>query len=341
MDIKELTEKSRKMLTIFVNELGLDGDSYVQINEPIFMFGTPPIQNDAKGQYLAPDEKDLYEFLNNHTFNDETIEKIKSNGLILINPIYNTEEYAKELVVTAIHERIHANRDVLLYDVFQNGEKNESSYLVDPTSRKIEQNTSNFSTNHADASQDILKGVIDNAQSTIDSYNSKTSNELTNMNNSDKKVKSLIKKQINIDETLVEIMSILAYNLSIYKEKNISADIWDILDDLSCYSYGNPLGTMSDIILDHHDFELFNWMIDPIGYSNGDIHYDFFKDYTKNDEDLLIEFYQELAKEEEEKITMQCIKEMALSDTALREANSNINLFEQIKTSAEQKTNDR
>ncbi len=45
---------------------------------------------------------------------------------------------------------------------------------------------------------------------------------------------------------------------------------------------------MCDIILRHRDFLLFYWMIDPITYSNGDLHYDFFNEYTKNDNDLQI-----------------------------------------------------
>ena len=32
-------------------------------------------------------------------------------------------------------------------------------------------------------------------------------------------------------------------------------------------------------------------MIDPISYSMGDIHYDFFRDYTKNDSDLVEKLY--------------------------------------------------
>lgn len=48
---------------------------------------------------------------------------------------------------------------------------------------------------------------------------------------------------------------------------------------------------MCEIILKHHDFELFYWMLDPIAYSKENIHYDFFADYTKNDTDLLEDFY--------------------------------------------------
>ena len=44
---------------------------------------------------------------------------------------------------------------------------------------------------------------------------------------------------------------------------------------------------MCNIVLKHHDFSLFYWMIDPITYSNGDPHYDFFREYTKDDQDLL------------------------------------------------------
>ena len=54
---------------------------------------------------------------------------------------------------------------------------------------------------------------------------------------------------------------------------------------------GTDIGYMSEIIIKHKDLELFNWMLDPITYSAGDIHYDFFGNYTQNDKELVDKLY--------------------------------------------------
>ena len=62
-------------------------------------------------------------------------------------------------------------------------------------------------------------------------------------------------------------------------------------EEISNHYEGTDVGAMCKIILKHQDFELFYWMLDPIEYSLENIHYDFFKDYTKNDQSLLEELY--------------------------------------------------
>lgn len=94
-----------------------------------------------------------------------------------------------------------------------------------------------------------------------------------------------------IDESLVELMAILSYKLYKDQENGIDSNIWSSIEEISNHHEGTDIGAMCKIILKHQDFELFYWMLDPIEYSLENIHYDFFKEYTKNDQDLLKELY--------------------------------------------------
>ena len=101
------------------------------------------------------------------------------------------------------------------------------------------------------------------------------------------KVDAQMEKQQIVDESLVELMAALSYKLYSTKQKGKELDVWTAIEQAKDVYEGEDIGTMCEIILRHHDFELFNWMIDPISYSYGDIHYDFFGQYTKDDQDLL------------------------------------------------------
>ena len=86
-------------------------------------------------------------------------------------------------------------------------------------------------------------------------------------------------------------MAILSYKLYKDQENGNNQDIWNSIEEISNHYVGTDVGSMCKIILKHQDFELFYWMLDPIEYSLENIHYDFFKDYTKNDQDLVEELY--------------------------------------------------
>lgn len=121
--------------------------------------------------------------------------------------------------------------------------------------------------------------------------NQKTYEELDTMEfKSGKRDEQMSNQQI-IDESLVELMAILSYKLYTDIENNINTDIWNSIEEISNNYEGTDISAMCKIILKHGDFELFYWMLDPIGYSLENIHYDFFKEYTKNDQDLLEELY--------------------------------------------------
>lgn len=85
-----------------------------------------------------------------------------------------------------------------------------------------------------------------------------------------------------IDETLVELMTLLAY-----KMRNNTIDVYSSMTGLMDVDVDEQIKTMCEIILRHHDLDLFKWMLDPLSYSLGDTDYDFFFKYTENDKDLV------------------------------------------------------
>ena len=112
-----------------------------------------------------------------------------------------------------------------------------------------------------------------------------------------------MKQQKSVDEALVEIMANVAVDLYANKRRGNNVDIWDAIKkyrdkcendyNIKLYKYLKNQTIMCDIILKHKDFELFYWMLDPIMYSNGDLHYDVFEKYTKNDKELVNELFKE------------------------------------------------
>lgn len=175
----------------------------------------------------------------------------------------------------------------MLYDAYRDEEN--SAYILN--NGKLEQNTSNFDVTYGDASQDIIKGKVESTHKNICKYESMNKEDVEdiifeNENNDDK-----ILKQTTIDETLVDIIAALSYRIYAEKEKGNTVDAWELITEMKEKSSGQDIKAMCDIILKHKDFELFNWMLNPIEYSNGDIHYDFFEEYTKNDQELVNEIY--------------------------------------------------
>ena len=193
-----------------------------------------------------------------------------------------------DFFITMIHEKIHYYRNLLVYDAHLDG--NQSSYLSNKNN--YEQNNNNYDFYYADASQEILKGSIDNSKETINKYKDKTLDELDDIEFNDLKLNDQMDKQQLIDEALVELMAILTYRLYNNKENNINSSIWKELENVkNSDEYDSDLKYMAELILKHHDFELFYWMLDPLTYQNDDIHYDFFSNYTKQDLEIVNKIY--------------------------------------------------
>lgn len=333
MDLKEIRENSRKMLATFIDSIDLDGKWYSQLNTTPLAWGRPKFN--GCGEFVSPGSERLDGLLQTKKYDDRTRKILTEKGMILINQSYRQQEADPDLYVTLIHETLHANRDLLLFDTFREG-KNESSYSYNKG--KFEQNTGELSSKHVDASQEILKGSIDTSRTIIDSYASKTSEEIEDMEWTEGKVDAQMEKQQIVDESLVELMAALSYKLYSAKQKGKELDVWTAIEQAKDVYEGEDIGTMCEIILRHHDFELFNWMIDPISYSYGDIHYDFFGQYTKDDQDLLEKLYDagEFDLDDEYSldyqnvggITTSDIKKVATSKTAIEELSSS---FEDLK----------
>ena len=82
------------------------------------------------------------------------------------------------LFVTLIHEMLHSNRCLMIYDAVRE-DKNENAYNYE--NGNFNQNTFDFYFSYVDASQDLLKGNINDSRNTIDVLNRKTYEELDNM----------------------------------------------------------------------------------------------------------------------------------------------------------------
>lgn len=310
------------------------------------------------GEFVSPGTKRLKTLLQKEKYDDKTKKIISQKGLILINQSYYRHQQPNsdlsDLYVTLIHETLHANRDLLLFDHFREG-KNELAYSYN--NGKLEQNIEKFSSKHVDASQEILKGIIDNSKNTLSSYASKTSKEIEDMKwpegeiedmeRTEDKIDAQMEKQRIVDEALIELMAALSYNLYSAKQIGKELDIWTAIEQARDSYEGDDIGTMCEIILKHHDFDLFYWMIDPISYSQGDIHYDFFKQYTKNDQDLVehlsdageIHIDDEVISDPSavNQITTSDIKKVANSTTAIEEL---LRSFEDIKQAQTQSRKD-
>lgn len=339
MDLKEIRDKLKKMLSNFIDEIGLDGEYYVSGCNCPMAWGNPKIN--SSGEFVSPRTERLRGILENSKFDEKTKNILNQSGLILINQNYKQKKPDSDLFITAIHEMIHSNRNLLLFDVIRD-RKNENAYSYN---NKFEQNTTEYGFSYVDASQEVLKGSIDTSKKKVDNYKNKTSEELDNIEFSEEKKDLQMEKQQIVDEALAELIATLSYKLYNDKENGKTTDIWNAIEQVRDIYEGEDIGAMCKIILKHKDFELFNWMLDPISYSHGDIHYDFFTKYTKEDQSLLKELYESARLDRDDileanKIGIEDIRVDATSQTAMEEL---ANSFRDIKEaqSHEKEENER
>lgn len=305
MELKRIVELTQNMLELFVDSIGLDGETYAfTMNNCPIIFGK--VKDDSCGQYISPaDSKIIKSRLRCASIDNEERKLINELGVIVIDREKTVKASEKEFLVTMIHERIHANRDLLIQDAVlrkyedkertDNAVRNEFAYIY--RNGKIDKVTRKRSFSYADASQEILKGSIDTSIETAKQY--KKMNSYEQIEELDDDMNETIGRQMAlqqyVDEALVELMSRLSYNLSLRKRNGEDIDIWKEMEQVQkeCIEEGFPdVAVASQLIIKHKDFELFHWMLDPIGFSNGDIHYDFFSKYTEKDEDLVERIYE-------------------------------------------------
>lgn len=307
MELKEMKKKSIKILADFIDEIGLDGDYYVETNCKAPMVYIDDLE-DAAGEYITPKSARYEEALQKIDQQQLAGEDIENIGFIVINDEYMNWEPESEDYVTIIHEILHSNRNLLLHGAYEYTGNPAISYSNGNYEQTISEPTDTF----GDASQNVLKASIDNSRKTVSKHAHSLIRKILGIKDlrSQGKVKEQFARQKILDEALVELMSCLAYKRNSQKEKNENEDIWSTIEgfrDVFKYMYKEKhdrkhlhKSVMCEIILKHHDFELFNWMLDPISYSAGDINYDFFADYTKNDGDLVKKLYGQEKDERED-----------------------------------------
>lgn len=279
---------AKEIMENFINELDLDGNSFCRIMKfPVVIYNNVIFNSD--GRYVSINNKYLNKIINSFSFSEEEKTNILENGLIEIDKKYENNHNSM-FYVTLVHEILHANRDLLLYDYFNNvgGSEFSNEYAYVYKDGRFFKNTSNLSFDYGDASQNILNGNIDsskieNAQDELDM---------------DDKVAEKMDKQVEIDEALIDTMSIVANKIYNEEKKGNKLGIFECLELLRDCIDVNNVKVICDIILRHRDYGLFYCVLDPIGYTYGDIHYDFFSNYTKNDGDLVSCFdsYQDFGK---------------------------------------------
>lgn len=286
VDLKQARELSKQILVNFVNTIGLDGETFISLNNCPMTWGKPKLG--GVGEFVTPDSDRMHYILAHSKMDDKTKQVINSKGIIIIDQAYKSKDNDPDLYVSIMHETIHSNRDLLIFDATRE-KSNEKAYTYEGD--KLVQSTSNYSFIHADASQDIIKGSIDDSGITVGEYDSLSNDKIESLEFASGKRDAQMSKQQIADEALVELMSVLAFKIYSNSLKGINSDIWDLIAETRDHFDGEDLGVMCDIILKHNDLELFYWMIDPIGYTMGDVHYDFFKYYTQGDQELLDQLY--------------------------------------------------
>ena len=307
--LEELQKKAKGMLIQFCNEIGLDGEALYGESLECDCIPTRMVDT-VVGKYYAPGEVSL-EKMKQLGLSEEQIERANEIGIIFVNEkTVNNPEETIEVLDTLVHEMIHSKRNLLIYDYYRaaNGEDeyqhfNEQAYTFQQPPKRREQKgkvldqlyttTDEMRDSYADASQEIIKGKIHRDDELMKDVYQMSTKEAIDLDFEEGRVSLKIAKQHEIDEALVHIMADLATYIEVNKKRVSNIDIWEIIDKLEKRDHNSTVGAMCRIIQRHHDFELFHWMIDPIGYSEGDIHYDFFNRYTKDDQDLLETFFHD------------------------------------------------
>ena len=275
MTIREIHETTNNMIKEFVNQLGLNGDFYVSTNNyPMIFLNMSPL-----GKFFTAESNDLKVRLEHLNIDKATKKKLLSTGLIAINKKYMNKPVSPDFLATILHEKFHARR-MLLATVPYSGDDDIESMFYDE-GRFVVNNTETRP-QYVDSAQDLFLGSHDNSRVSALHYKGLSFDEKDDLQYANDKYSEKMMRQQLIDEALVELMSIVAYQLSTGKFNNIM----DVLKDVRDRLHEDDVVAMAKIILRHNDLNLFKWMIDPITYQADDIHYDYFSHYiTKEDEE--------------------------------------------------------
>ena len=324
IDIEKYRKKAKEILINFCDVLDLDGEALFGSSDDCNIY-LVNLEKDTKAQYIPPAAMTITEMLRNGMSMRDII-SAQELGFILVNKEYFTEGYfePEELLETLVHEMIHSKRNLLIYDYFREMDQEKRSqpyntqaytFQMPPKKEKKKQpnkelthekpqkqiytTTKRMEESYADASQGILKGIIHQDDKLMKRFYDMSTEDYAKYDKKTQKNKNdKMKMQQEIDEALVSTMALVAVFLEGNKNKTEKKSIGQLIKGIKKMEKETTVGTMCKIIERHlerdEDLDLFYWMLDPIGYSNGDIHYDFFSDYTKKDQDLLEEFFHDV-----------------------------------------------
>lgn len=274
MKIVEVRDLANEMLSNFVDKLGLDGKAYVESTKCPMIFGDLGFP----GKFYTARGKELKNFLQTAKLPQDQKDFIFEEGLIVIDNDYKDMPADEDLLVTCIHEKLHANRMLLAHSPKKFGED------IDPIlydGDKFVKTTSEFEDQYVDPVQDIYLGTFDDSKGTVSKYDDLNYDERDELSFADETTGGKMLFQQKQDEALVDLMATVAYQLSTGNFDNIM----DVVKDISIKNIlDDDIVSMANIIVRHNDLELFKWMIDPLTYQNGDIYYDYFAHYV-NEED--------------------------------------------------------
>lgn len=283
--LKDLNKLTNEMIKYFVDKIGLDGETIIELNKAPLLFGNPLI--DSPGSYLKPFDGQLVDLLKKINLDSKEKKYLLQNGLILINKKFKREDLNKEdlfdLTLSILHEKFHLYRNVLYYSPSRDRE--------DPLSyngNNLVQNTDKYDFKYGDPNQDIIQGSIDDSKKTVDIYKKKSDEEIEDINFESEEFNEILDKQIRIDEALIELMAYVSYLSYKNKDKNIFEIIENVKNKIDESEI--DIKVMCDIILRHHDLKLFEWMLNPL--ENDDIRFNYFEYYTKNDQDLVNDIFK-------------------------------------------------
>ena len=273
--LEKIDKKSNNMIKNFVNAIGLDGDYYVSTMYYHVIYSNIKRQN----MFLSPNAESLKKELDNTNYSERMKKKILREGAIIIGSEYNINLNNKDLFITLVHEKFHANR--MLISSAQRPRVSTINGVSDYKDH-VAVNTGTKRAHYFDANQEIYHGSIDTSRKAINHFRRFNRNKMVDLYEGDEKVHEAYTNYQLIDEALVELMAILSYSLYVDNSTDVVEKLYEIIDDDNMF---DDIRAMARIIIRHNDFDLFKWMIDPLTYQLDDINYDFFSNYV-TDEDI-------------------------------------------------------
>lgn len=262
---------------MFVDEIGLDGNYYISLNNCPVVFGNIL----GSGAFYTAESKKLKKYLDKLQIDNQLKTYLYNRGLIVMNSSYQKSEANADFLVALIHEQFHSNRMLLINSLYTKNKNINAAFHNGISFVKHDNNSNAYC---ADASQDILKGSIDNSKNTIEKYKRMTDSEKENISFKDSKYSEKMMHQQLIDEALIETMAIVAYKLWHNKLHNKRQSVMEIIADLNSRYKSDDIIALTSIILRHNNLDLFYWTLDPLTYQNNDINYDFFKYYINSND---------------------------------------------------------